>query len=428
MPDAAPQPRRFFTEDSFDFEIRLALGAVQYRCADAGEVFATADGIADGDPDAWFDGWCATAERVRGIAEAARAAGRHASARDAYLRAGKYYGMAFFFALATKDPARGPATWRSHRDCLDAAIALWPTPVERVAIPYEGTTLQGWWLSATLPGPRPLAILNNGSDGTALDMIVAGGAAAVERGWHALIFDGPGQGAALYETGLPFRPDWEAVVTPVVNFALTRPSVDPARIALLGLSQGGYWAPRAAAFEHRLAACVADPGVVKVATSWFDNFPPDAVAYFHSADKASFDAGMREGLAQFPALQRGMLAKRCEPFCTDSLHDILTGLAAYDLTGVAAQIRCPTLVTDPDDEAFWPGAPRPAHLPEDADPLHPRRGRRRPLRADGPGAAQSAGLRLARADARRHSFVTLGASMPPAIGDGRPPPARPVRR
>jgi pimeloyl-ACP methyl ester carboxylesterase len=75
-----------------------------------------------------------------------------------------------------------------------------------------------------------------------------------------LCFDGPGQGSMIIDQDVPFRPDWEAVVTPVVDFALARPDVDPERLALIGLSFGGYLAPRAATAEHRLAACVSDCG------------------------------------------------------------------------------------------------------------------------------------------------------------------------
>ena len=92
-------------------------------------------------------------------------------------------------------------------------------------------------------------------------MYAFGGAAALERGYHALIFEGPGQGSMLFERQIPFRPDWENVITPVVDYLRSRPDVDPARIALTGWSLGGELAIRAAAFEHRLAAVVADPGI-----------------------------------------------------------------------------------------------------------------------------------------------------------------------
>jgi hypothetical protein len=100
---------------------------------------------------------------------------------------------------------------------------------------------------------------------------------------------------------------------------------------------------------------------MRVETSWLDNFPPDAIAFFRSSDKATFDAGMAQGMAAMPAILRGGLAKRCEPYGTASLFDILTALPRYDLTDVAGLIRCPTLVTDPEGEAFWPGQSQTLH-------------------------------------------------------------------
>lgn len=74
---------------------------------------------------------------------------------------------------------------------------------------------------------RPLIILNNGYDATITDTYFASAVAASRRGYHSLLFDGPGQGAMLYEHGVPLRPDWEVVVTAVVDFALTLARVDP---------------------------------------------------------------------------------------------------------------------------------------------------------------------------------------------------------
>jgi hypothetical protein len=69
-------------------------------------------------------------------------------------------------------------------------------------------------------------ILNNGSDGAMSESWAFGAAAALERGWHAITFDGPGQNAALFRQQLHFRPDWEAVITPVVDFLVQRPEVE----------------------------------------------------------------------------------------------------------------------------------------------------------------------------------------------------------
>jgi dipeptidyl aminopeptidase/acylaminoacyl peptidase len=141
------------------------------------------------------------------------------------------------------------------------ATALFDPLVEPVEIPYEGTTLPGYFYRVDDSNEQhPTLIATNGYDSTIQEMHFGHAVAAVRRGYNCLTFDGPGQGRALIEQNLHMRPDWENVVTPVVDYALSRPEVDLGRVALIGWSFGGYLAPRAASGEHRLAACIADPG------------------------------------------------------------------------------------------------------------------------------------------------------------------------
>lgn len=344
---------RFFDDEGFEFMALITLGSAPYRLSEAGEVYATTDRITNADPDSWFDEWMATARRVRSIAEHAEAAGHIASARDAYLRAANYAASAFFYVLATKDPSRELATWRWHRECFDHAMRLWPTPVEHISVPYDGTHLHGYFWSAG-PEPRPTIILNNGSDGPVSDMLEMGVVDALARGYHAMTFDGPGQGRALYEQKLYFRYDWEAVITPVVDYLLKRHDVDPGKLVLAGNSQGGYWVPRAAAFEHRLAAIVADPGVVDVRTSWTGKLPAQMLQLLDAGQDAEFDQIMTQ-IEDASSEVRTSLAKRIEPYGLPTLSAVLHELDKWNLTDVAAQITCPTLITDPEDEQFWPG-------------------------------------------------------------------------
>ena len=139
--------------------------------------------------------------------------------------------------------------------------ALLETPLEVIEIPFEGTTLPGYFIKVDDSGtPRPTVIHTNGYDGTVQEMYFAHAPAANRRGYNVLLFDGPGQGRNLIRDGMTIRPDWETVVAPVVDYALTRSDVDPERIVLNGWSFGGLLAPRAAGVEHRIAALVADPG------------------------------------------------------------------------------------------------------------------------------------------------------------------------
>jgi dienelactone hydrolase len=127
-------------------------------------------------------------------------------------------------------------------------------------------------------------------------MFIAHAPAAYERGYNVLLYDGPGQGRALIRDGVTLRPDWETVVAAVVDFALARPDVDPAKVVLAGWSLGGFLAPRAAGGEHRVAALVADPG------QWDQRHGIVPMLPLSDADKESFadiDPGALDDLAAY---------------------------------------------------------------------------------------------------------------------------------
>ncbi len=359
MPVPAPggrSPQRkasqFFADPDINFVFLGVLGAAYYRVSDVGAALAIADQIEDGNAASAFAAFTASAERVRSMADAALAAGRKISARDAYLQASNYAFAATYFCDRMGAPKRLVPTWARSRSAMDAAFALFEPAVEHVSIPYEGTTLPGYFFKVDDSGKRrPLLLLVNGSDGSMLDMWIlgAGAAGGVERGYNCLAFDGPGQGAALWLQDLFFRPDWEKVVTPVVDYALRRTDVDPARIAIQGISQGGYWVPRALVFEHRIAAAIVDPGVVDVSTSWTASLPPPMLALLRSGKKAAFDRNMNA------RGQDATFAFRARPFGLSSPFDVYTAVQQYTLTGVIDKIRCPMCITAPDGEQFWPG-------------------------------------------------------------------------
>ena len=121
------------------------------------------------------------------------------------------------------------AAFRKQIAAFDAGLALLPHPVAPLRIPFEGTTLPGYFLPAVghEDETRPLVICTNGYDATVTEMYFACAVPAARRGFHSLFFDGPGQGEMLIEHAMPMRPDWEKVIRAVVDFALTLPNVDP---------------------------------------------------------------------------------------------------------------------------------------------------------------------------------------------------------
>jgi cephalosporin-C deacetylase-like acetyl esterase len=142
------------------------------------------------------------------------------------------------------------------------------------------------------------------------------------------------------------------VITPVVDFALTLNGVDTKRIALQGISQGGYWVPRAVAFEKRIAAAIADPGVVDISTSWTASLPPPMIQMLKAGEKEQFDDFMDKAM---PQQAKNELAFRMRPYGTTSYYEAFKAATDYNLTTVAAKINCPVLITEPENEAFWPG-------------------------------------------------------------------------
>ncbi|MCB1248843.1 MAG: alpha/beta hydrolase [Acidimicrobiales bacterium] len=345
--------QRTYDDDGFEFARLIALGSTYRGLADIGEVLTTIERIPDGDRETWVREWTATADRLADAAQASADAGHDVSARTAWLRAALYYDHASSMAPGTSDPGAYHRLWERQRDCWDAAAARFDPPIEHVAIPYEDMTIEGYVLKPDASDePRPWVVLNNGSDGPVVSMLAQGGQAALDRGWNALTFDGPGQGATFHRQGVGFRPDWEAVITPVLDWLLARPDVDPTKVVLHGISQAGYWVPRAAAYEHRLAAIVADPGVVDVGASWTSHLPQMMIDLFDQGDKDDFDAFMGAADADV----RAMLQWRMAPYLTTSYYDAYQAASAQHLTtDEIAQITCPTLILDPDDEQFWPG-------------------------------------------------------------------------
>lgn len=294
-----------FDDESFSFEALGAAGYSNYGGADLGEVLVTCRQIPEGDENAWAAQWSATAARIEGIGRDAMAAGHRVSAREALLRASNYYRVTDFYWRTNPAAGAESARWNSasERAFADAA-ALLDAPARAVRIPYEDTTLPGYVFLVDDSGtPRPTVIFHGGYDSTLEESYPAVAVGALRRGYNVIAFDGPGQGSVVREQGLYFRPDWEAVVTPVVDLALTLPEADPERLVLLGMSLGGYLAARAAAFEHRLAACILYDGV------WDVHEPIAGVA----SRAASVPGGLEALIAQNTTRRAGWCTPACGP-------------------------------------------------------------------------------------------------------------------
>ncbi|WP_313620409.1 alpha/beta hydrolase family protein [Achromobacter sp.] len=322
-----------------------------YGGADLGEILAVGREVGDGDDAAFLQAWLAAGDRIAGQAEDAQRLGLRTSAREGFLRASAFYATAYRPLYGVPTDPRLVAAFRKQMAAFDRGLALSALPIEPLRIPFQGATMPAYLIPAEGREfeVRPLIIFTNGYDATVTDMYFASAVAASRRGYHALIFDGPGQGGMLYEQGVTLRPDWETVVGAVVDHAVQLPTVDPARIALSGWSLGGHLAPRAASGEHRLAACIADPGQWSMAGL----FRPLAIKLGATPEAAAnlgeLEPPVLERFSQFllssPAFTWKIVQRGFWVHGVDNLRDYLRAIELFTMDGRADAIACPTLMT-----------------------------------------------------------------------------------
>jgi hypothetical protein len=362
--DALPaaDARTFFADPKINFEVLLRLGAASYGVAEFGEIATVVNRINARGPsyDAVFDEFGAMGRQVGRVGERCRRRGELVSAREAFLRAAEYLTLPVFFAVGTSDPSRQAAAYRAMQRRWHAAAALFAPAFERVRIPYGRTHLPGYFLRPPgRPRRRPTVILNNGNDAQNVDLYAFGGAAALARGYNALMFEGPGQGSVFFLRGIPFRPDWERVIRPVVDFLEGRRDVDRDRIAAIGWSQGGELVARAAAFEKRLAAVVLDPGGVDLLRGL--GLPDELVALVREGKRDEANAEWDAVFPNLPLVTRFGYTKLLLPFGREDFYSQIGYLARFNVTRVAHRIEAPTLITDYEFDRFFAGQPQELH-------------------------------------------------------------------
>jgi len=331
------------------------LFSASYGGADFGECQTTMVRIGDGDADAWYREWLVTADQLAQTAAASEAGGHAVSAREAYVRAASYYRTSYQPLFGAPVDPRLRAAFDKESDALAAAARLADPPVEIVEIPFEDGSLPGMLAQPAGNGAvRGTIVHTNGYDSDLSEMYVAHVPAAIERGYRILLFDGPGQGRNLIRDAKPIRHDWEAVVGPVIDWVVEQPGVDPDRIVLAGWSFGGFLAPRAAAFQPRLAALIADPGqwdqrdaiapILPLADEQKEDFP--------DIDPHALDE-MEEWLVGpkgDPMLRWALLQRGKWVHAKPTLFETLADLARFRLSDVADRIGCPTLLTQAEND------------------------------------------------------------------------------
>ena len=256
----------------------------------------------------WCAAWSARAAVHEQLGQEALGGGYGFSAAEHWTRAAVCYHFAKFVFVHDREQMRD--AHMKAVECRRAALPYLDPPGERVEIPFEGTRLAGILRKPRGTARPPVVVMCMGLD-SAKEEMDAYESIFLARGLATLAFDGPGQGEAEY--ALPIRGDYEAPVRSVIDFVEERSDLDAARIGLWGVSLGGYYAPRAAAFEKRVKACIALSGPYDWAEIW----------------------------PQLNELTREAFRVRAKCATPEAAHD---HGASLTLKGVASRITCPLFI------------------------------------------------------------------------------------
>ena len=323
--------------DNYAWNLSIALGLAMG--AEMGEIDRACRplvGLGDiGDKakgEAWFASWMALAEHVDAQGVVDERAGNTLSASDKRFRAATYYLLAER-NMPWADPRRLYA-YGKGKTAFDAAVTRSGKRIERMDISYEGGTLGAWLCLPAGDGPHPCVLMVNGLDDLKEMHLLIFRHMAIERGLAILFVDQEGTGEAVRLQFHPKRADSEVSAGLFLDALGTRPDIDASRLAMLGLSAGGYDAPRATAFEKRFA-CVASFGGLY-------NLDTHRTMFLGTADQSA-----SEGLTDQRAHLRHVTG-------ADSDEEAVERYEPRTLEGVLDRITVPLLVTHGENDRQVP--------------------------------------------------------------------------
>lgn len=322
-----------FQNEDLDFIFQwLALGYGVYGGLSFGEAFAAAGQIEEKKLSTWVGAFHALGERLHARAEEQTRRGCARSAGETHLKAFGAHRAAAEMILPADPAFRG--TLSAFQSDFRQAMTLLKIPSEPVSIPYAGKALPGYFLRSGEGRGRTL-IGVGGGESFCEDLYFFYGAGGLSHGYNLLLVDLPGQGTTPLD-GLYFDVEFEKPVRAVVDYALSRREVDPERLAIAGVSGGGYMVLRAAAYEKRIRAVAANTPILDMGRVLDAEIPPS----FLRAPKGLASLLIRLSGSFNPAGETGLQKNLWQAGTTDPLAGMEIGRRAkVD----PARIECPIL-------------------------------------------------------------------------------------
>jgi len=340
-----------FKNHETDWVFKRTLQYAYVGAAQVGECLYVAKSIKEKGNEYWSDEWCRIAERLEKQADTSLMQGNKISARDAYLRACNYYRTAEYGTSPNDDMFE--IAWQKSRECFHKACPLFEPAIQIIEVPFEGKMLPGYfWRPDTTDTKRPTLFSVGGNDSSGEEVFFFDGPAAIERGYNFFTFEFPGhRGTVHLYPECVKRADMEKPFSAAFDVLESLPGVDE-RIALTGISFGGYVTSRVAIHEDRVAAVIPNSPLIDIKRtqqemltlldSWF---PENLIA--RMLDKKMKKSPLTKSMLQYTMWNNG-------------LHDytgrgIIEAVKEYDyepwnISDDIHKISCPALVLVSVDE------------------------------------------------------------------------------
>jgi len=344
LPLSSRRRGRFFRTPVFEFELIRALWAIPFGGADFGEVMTVVPAIREGDFDSWYRGWSGLARAVAGRSEVLIDPVSRGNAR---LRASSYMRSAEFF-LSSSDSRRESAA-AFYREQFYEGLQDLKVDVVRSNVPYGEVTMETMFLRSASALHDDVLVVHGGFDSTPEELYFTIGAGAVRRGFHVLIWEGPGQGQLLRAHGRTFVPQWEEPASVALDSLLEH--CHPRAVVGMGISLGGHLMARAAAHLDRYHGIVL-----------FDYFPPLLAAIEHNVPRLlrglperlppRMDQLVKLYARRHPELA-WMIANATWTFGGENLAELIKSAREFDDASWAERINSHVLVLVGEEEHFF---------------------------------------------------------------------------
>jgi len=363
-----------------NFEFLRLIGTAPFLGSDIAECLEAATKIRNNDPESWYKAWTEAAEQSEAVAMDAVTSGDKNSALWAFLRSSNYRRSSEFLLHGNPDDPRILSATEKAIANFRSACGLMSSPVHFLDIPYvdvrdggnkTSTTLPGYlFLPTTAPAPgrkTPVIINTGGLDSIQEELYYFTASGARSRGYATLSFEGPGQGIVVRRDKLRLRPDWEVVIGAALDHLATIAEEHPEwqldldRVAVMGMSMGGYFALRGAT-DPRIAACVAIDGFYDLGGALRERLPPILTTAIDKGWVADGFVNALLGLVGRLNFQSGCeFSHAMWVMGAASPAEMLRELSRYSLrnqadgnTTLLSKVKAPVLVSGARDFAYFP--------------------------------------------------------------------------